>query len=193
MKRLFLLVLALVLPLSAVWGDDLNPDQRWTESIDGSFSFPFSTADAQAFAPGLGGDLSMGYRFDRNFTLSAATGYYQYNVQNQPGSTANLSYIPLLAVARYNLMTGPVHPYIFLGAGVALNTFTLNSSTLGTRETDFLLTPGLGVLFRVADFMGIFFQGRVDIDFTSTGGLGKSTDSPSIFIPLQVGVGFFVL
>lgn len=194
MKRLILLVLALVLPLSTVRGDELKPDQRWTESIDGSFTFPTSTADAQAFAIGLGGDLSVGYRFDRNFSLSAATGYYQYNVQNQPsGSTANLSYVPLLAVARFNLMDGPIHPYVFLGAGIALNSYSAVSNFPSNKETDLLLTPGLGVLFRLTDIMALFAQGRVDIDFTSANGLGKNVDSPSLFVPIQVGLGFFVL
>jgi hypothetical protein len=194
MRKILVAFLVAAWSVPLAFGQELKDDQRWTESISGGFSFPSSESNAQAFGVGLGGSINVGYRFDTNFALLAQTGYYQYNLQG-PASNggANLSYIPLMAVARYNILTGAVHPYFLLGAGVALNGYVLGSNTAVNRQADFLLAPGLGVLFRVADIMAVFAQGRVDLDFTPSSGLGHATDSPSIFVPLELGVGFFVI
>jgi len=98
-------------------------------------------------------------------------------------------------VARYNLIEGSVHPYVFFGTGVAINTTSVSPSAgvkYSSSETDFLMAPGIGILVRVADGAGLFIQTRIDLDFIPMGGMIPS-DSPAIFVPVQAGLSFFVL
>jgi hypothetical protein len=198
MKKGLWLVLLLTLPgIAFADNGDLTADQRWTETADGSLALPSSTDAAQAFNLGFGGDLSVGYRLDRTFTLAVASGYYQYDLSKpNVGENGNFSYVPLLGVVRINLTHEPVRPYLFLGLGVAINSYSVTpggqSSKYTSNQTDFLAAPGVGVLFKVSDSAALFLQGRIDVDFTPANGLG-GTDSPTIFIPLQAGIGFFVL
>ncbi len=196
MKKGLCLALVMILPAMALADEgDLTADQRWTESADGSFSLPFTTNASQALSGGFGGDVSVGYRFDRTFTLSVASGYYQYDISKPPsGWKGNFSYVPLMGVFRFNLNHEAIHPYLFLGLGVALNSYSLTDNSEGSKsnQTDFLAAPGIGISFRVADSAALFLQGRVDMDFTPNSGLGGASDSPTIFIPIQAGIGFFV-
>jgi hypothetical protein len=178
---------------------DLSPNQRWIEQIDGSFSIP-SFRNIVNPELGLGGDINIGYRFDRNLSFFIGTGYYQYNVPPGPGAaSALLAYIPLVGILRLTLGDGLFHPYLFAGAGIALNTYTQNNAPgapvakISEAETDFYLAPGLGVLYRFSSDMAVFLQSRIDLDFTSPNGLGIPLGNPSVFIPLQAGISFFAL
>ena len=177
----------------------LTRDQRWVEQIDGSFSIPTLRTTVNP-ALGLGGDINIGYRLDRTFCLLIGTGYYQYNIPSAPGAAnALLAYIPLVGMLRVTFGDGLFRPYVFGGAGIALNTYTQNNvpgstaSKVDEAEMDFYLAPGLGVLYRLAGDMAVFLQSRVDIDFTSPKGLGILLPNPSVFIPLQAGISFFAL
>ncbi len=197
MKTLCLIAFGLVVPISTLWAQaDLAPDKQWIESVDGSFSVPTSPNSSQAFNWGYGWDILVGYRFTTDFSLSLDAGNYVYNLKNPaPGTTESFSYVPLMVVARYNLLESPVHPYLFWGAGVAVNTTNLSSPAgveHSNSEPDFLMSPGIGVLVRVADVAGFFVQARMDLDFVSQGGLASS-DNPAIFVPIQAGLSFFVL
>ena len=184
------LALLMILPGIALAADgDLPADQRWTETADVALSQPLSTNASKGLDMGFGGDLSVGYRFDRTLTLAVASGYYQYDLSKLgTGAGGNFSYVPLLGVVRLNLTHEAIRPYIFLGLGVAINSYSMTS----TSQTDFMAAPGAGVLFKVADSAALFLQGRVDMDFTPNNGLGGAADSPTIFIPIQAGIGFFV-
>ena len=177
----------------------MTPDQRWVEQIDGSFSIP-SFNGAVNPSLGLGGDINIGYRLDRTLCVFIGSGYYQYNIPFAPGTTnALLAYIPLVAILRLTLGDGDIRPYVFGGAGIALNTYSQNNAPgnpvpkINEAEIDFYLAPGLGVLYRFSSDMSVFLQTRVDIDFTSPTGLGISLPNPSVFIPLQAGISFFAL
>ncbi len=196
MKKGLWLALLLILPGMALADEgDIPADQRWTETADGSLALPLSTSVAQAFSTGFGGDLSVGYRLDRTFTLAVASGYYQYDISKPTaGESGNFSYVPLMGVARFNLTHEAIRPYLFLGLGVALNSYsqTFSSESSKSTQTDFLMAPGAGVLFKVADSAALFLQARVDMDFTGANGFGGTSNSPTIFIPIQAGIGFFV-
>ncbi len=151
-------------------------------------------------ALGLGGDISIGYRLDRTFCLLIDTGYYQYSINPGPDTAkALLAYIPLVGILRITFGDGLFRPYVFGGAGVALNTYVQNSapgspsSKIDEAEMDFYLAPGVGMLYRLSGDMAVFLQSRVDIDFTSSRGLGIPLPNPSVFIPLQAGISFFPL
>jgi hypothetical protein len=178
---------------------NLTQDQRWVEQVDGSFSIPSSTSNLDPDL-GFGGDINIGYRFDRTLGLFIGTGYYQYNLPPAPGATsAVLAYIPLVGILRLTFGDGPFHPYVFGGAGIALNTYIQNNAPgsptpkIDEAELDFYLAPGLGILYRFSSDMAVFLQSRVDLDFTSSKGLGIPLPDPSVFIPLQAGISFFAL
>lgn len=185
------LMLAAFQPLFA---QELNEKDRWIEQVDGGFVFPLSTAVAAGYDRGVGGDVLVGYRFERNFSLSADLGYYDCDQKYEGATGGEWIYVPILVVARYNFGPGWVKPYLLLGAGVAVNTYTLTpgySGKLSARQTDFLLAPGGGVLFIVAKDTALYAQVRFDLNFSGVG--GPWTDSPSVFMPLKGGVSFFVL
>ncbi len=200
MKSLTFMILGWVLSLSTAWAqEELSPSQKWVEQVDGSFAVPSFMATVEP-NPGLGGDINIGYRFDKTLSLLIGSGYYQYNLTTGPPATgAQLSYIPLVGILRLNLGSGPFHPYAFWGTGIAINTFTrINPqgspiSKISAAETDFYLAPGLGIIYAISGYMAVFLQSRIDLDFTSRNGLGIPLSNPSIFIPLQAGISFFVL
>ena len=175
-------------------GQPLAPNQHWIEQVDGGFVFPLSTAASSGYATGYGGDILVGYRFDRSFSLSADLGYYDCDQKFEGATGGECIYVPIMAVARCNFGSGWVRPYALLGAGVAINTYTLTpgyGGKLSNRETDFLLAPGLGLLFVVTGDTALYAQARLDLNFSTTN--GPFTDSPSIFLPLKAGISFFVL
>lgn len=194
MKTKFLVVGLLILAAVPAFSQELNENQKWIEQADGGFVFPVSPSVAAGYARGVGGDLLVGYRFDRNFSLSADLGYYDCDQKFLGANGGEWIYVPVLAVARYNFGPGWVRPFVLLGAGVAVNTYTLTpgyNGKLSDRETDLLLAPGAGVMFIVARDTALYVQARFDLDFSTVG--GPWTDSPSLFVPLKAGISFFVL
>ncbi len=191
-------------PSQSVSGPDqsqssLPQDKRWVEQIDGSFSIPSFTGNLEPNL-GFGGDINIGYRLDRTICFFIGTGYYQYNIPPSTGATsAILAYIPLVGILRLTFGDGLFRPYVFGGAGIALNTYIQNSPPgslapkISEAEADFYLAPGMGILYRFSSDMAIFLQSRVDLDFTSPKGLGIPLGNPSIFIPLELGLSFLAL
>jgi len=178
---------------------NLEPQERWVEQIDGGFALPADPSPAHPDS-GIGGDINIGYRFNRTLALFIGSGYYQFAIPSPAaGSEALLAYIPLAAILRVTFGDGPIRPYFFGGAGIALNTFTQNYAPgsavlkISHAETDFYLAPGLGFLYRFSGNMAVFLQTRVDLDYTSAAGLGLPLDGPSVFIPIQAGLSFFAL
>lgn len=176
------------------FSQELNEKDRWIEQVDGGFVFPLSPAVASGYARGVGGDVLVGYRFDRNFSLSADLGYFDCDQKFEGATGGEWIYVPIMVVARQNFGDGWVKPYLLLGAGVAVNTTTLTpgySGQLSDRQTNLLLAPGTGLLFIVAKDTALYAQVRFDLNFSTVG--GPWTDSPSVFMPLKGGVSFFVL
>jgi hypothetical protein len=208
-----LFLLALVFAVLPAWADDglaprqnlieptnetLAPGQKWIEQVDGGFVFPVSPSAAANFDRGVGGDILVGYRFNRDFSLSADLGYYDCDAKVGGATAGEWFYTPVMAVARFNFGAGTVRPYLILGAGAAFNTFSFTPISLVRQskgEADFLLAPGIGVLFAIATNMALYVQGRLDIDFTPAGGVLGSPfmESPVLFVPVKAGLSFFVL
>ena len=200
MKILLSVIFMWALTLSAVWAQaDLKPDQQWIEQIDGSFALP-SVSTIEISNPGYGGDINVGYRFDHTWALFFGLGYYQYNIATLTDAVSSqLNYIPLTLFIRMTLCEGPFHPFLFAGAGAVINIFSQTFPagdpihTVNQSEIDPYLGPGVGVLYRFEDDMAAFVQTRIDVNFTSFTGLGIPMANPSIFIPIQAGISFFVL
>ncbi len=180
---------------------ELAPNQKWIEQADAGFVFPVSTNVSSVFNVGLGGDILVGYRFDRNFSLSTDLGYYDCDQKGPSGAAAGeWIYVPLMEVARYNFGSGRIRPYVLLGTGVAFNNYHETLINLGQSldlsrvGTDFLLSPGAGVLFVVYSDAAVYLQARMDMNFTPNRSLSSPVvDNPSIFIPVKAGLSFFVL
>ncbi len=200
MKLIMAVMFAWGLAGSAVWAQaDLKPDQQWIEQIDGSFALP-SISTIEVSNPGYGGDINVGYRFNHTWALFFGVGYYQYNIVTLSDAVnSQLNYIPLTLFLRMVLGEGPFHPFIFAGGGAVINTFTQNFPegdpirSVNKSEIDPYLGPGAGVLYKFSSDMAVFVQTRIDLDFTSAFGLGIPMAHPSIFIPVQAGISFFLL
>ena len=191
-------VLLLAAASSPLFSQDLKENQRWIEQVDGGVVYPASKANAAAYGAGFGGDILVGYRFTRDLSLSGDLGYYDCDQKTGGAEAGEWLYTPLMAVARLNIGSSPVRPFLLLGAGIAFNTFSVTPSYLGfkvsERETDFLLSPGAGLLFIIGGNAALYIQGRVDLNFTTDrAGTSPFTDSPSLFIPVKAGLSFFAL
>ncbi len=191
-------ILLLAAAASPVFSQDLKENQRWIEQVDGGAVIPISKANSAGFGAGIGGDVLVGYRFDRDFSLSGDLGYYDCDQKKSGATAGEWLYTPLMAVARFNIGTGWIRPYLLLGAGLAFNTYSITPAYSGIKasqqESDLLVSPGAGFLFVVASNMALYVQCRVDIDFTPEGAPGNPfTDSPSLFVPVKAGISFFAL
>lgn len=184
----------LMLMASGLWADPLPENQSWIEQIDGGFIVPISSAASGDYERGVGGDILVGYRFDRTFSLSADLGYYDCDQKLTGASAGEWIYVPMLAVARWTFGNDWVRPYVFGGAGIAVNSYSLTQGVWGhisNKETDLLLAPGAGVLFVVAPGTAFYLQARLDLNFTNPN--GPWTDNPSLFLPIKGGLSLFVL
>lgn len=205
MKKILLLALFTVLSVSSLWADEvftstpdqLGPNQRWIERVEGTLGFPASSDTSSALNTGFGGGLAFGYRVAPHFSISIASGYYQYNLKNVPATNNGsfLSYVPLESVFSYNFGDGDFRPYVSFGIGAAFNTYSQSSAALQTDtfETSFFMSPAVGLLAVISPKAALFVEGRMDMDFRSNGILGMTSGSPSIFIPIQAGLTFFVI
>jgi hypothetical protein len=194
MRRLGFLIWAVsVLIGGGAWAQELTDSQHWVEQVGGSVGIPLSDQAAEAWDPGFGGDLSIGYRLDPHFSLGIGTGYHQFDFKNPPaGISGDFSYVPLQATARYTFGPGDLKAYFVLGAGVAINTGTTHGhgATLSSTETDFLLSPGVGALLVVDPKAAIFVQAKLDMDFMSK---YFASDAVTLLVPLDAGLIFYIL
>src|ERR1700722_13657248 len=197
MKKLGLFVFILTAFSCAVsFAQALQEDQHWVEEVGGSVAFPTSGDASKTYSTGFCGHFSVGYRISPNISESVMTGYYQFNLQKPaPGSSGDFSYVPLMEVTRVTLGDGPFRPYAFFGLGMAFNTIKLTSAgqTNSTTETDLLLSPGAGLFWSAFPQAALFVQGRLDANFVSNSNPANHNDSPTVFMPLEAGVAFYLL
>jgi hypothetical protein len=180
--------------------DQYGTYQSWIEQLDGGFIFPVSPLASKNYNPGVGGDVLVGYRFDRDLSLSADLGYYAFNQKAASGEGGQWNYVPLMGVVRYNFGHGWVRPYVLMGLGVALNSYSTSaghfgeSSTGSPGEANLLVCPGLGILCKISGETALYLQARADINFVGSGSLPASyADSLTLFIPFDAGLMFFVI
>jgi hypothetical protein len=206
MKKILLLALFTALSASSLWADEiistdqpdqLGPNQQWIERVEGTLGFPASSDTSSALSTGFGGGLAFGYRIVPHFSISIASGYYQYNLKNvsSVNNGSFLSYVPLETVFSYNFGEGSFRPYVSFGIGAAFNTYSQSNAALQTDtfETAFFMSPAVGLLEVISPKAALFVEGRMDMDFRSNGILGMAGGTPSIFIPIQAGLTFFVI
>lgn len=204
---------------------------KFSFSIGPSLLIPASSNTAQQYNVGGGAELLIGYSLSDQFMLGlqawfqdatvnttflASTFQKTYGFSLPPNVvlTGDYSYFPVLAVARYTIgQNQKVRPYLFWGMGAAINQASVavgyqnQSIKITGSETSFLLSPGMGLSLALGDDLEFYFQGGIDIDFTTNSGgdiftltaTGSqpvlesgnlSDDSPTLFIPIQAGLRF---
>ncbi len=153
--------------------------------IDGETSFPQGQLGNTALQ-GWGPEISGGYRFPQNITLSLETGYVGLGFKgNQFNTTWDM--LPILLKGQYNFSSGYIQPYVFLGAGLALNfqSSTFAGTAYTASEVDFLEEAGLGISFSLIEQIYLFIQTKIEIDNTSS---HYAPDQPTVLIPVDVGL-----
>jgi hypothetical protein len=192
MKYLFWVLLPLVLTGSQAWGQALSPIPKWFEQVDGGAVIPASAEVARDYGLGLGGDVLMGYRFNRDFSIAADLGYF-YCGQNTTGVTAGgWTYAPAMILIRYNIGSGWIRPYLLAGGGFALNSYSIavGSSAPSNSEINLLFSSGFGISFILEPGLAVYLQTRLDTDFTPVSVGLPLSDSPTQFIPVKMGITF---
>jgi hypothetical protein len=205
MKKILVLAFLAALSASPLWADEivsspsdqLGTNQQWIERVEGTLDVPASSDASSALNLGFGGGLAIGYRLEPHLSLSLSSGYYQYAVKNIPASSTSgyFSYVPLETVINYNLGDGSFRPYVSFGIGAAFNTYSSSSGALQTNsfETSFFMSPAIGFLQIISPKAALFVEGRMDMDFRANNALGMANGTPSIFVPIQAGLTFFVI
>ncbi|HXL72814.1 MAG TPA: hypothetical protein VN963_04230, partial [bacterium] len=124
----------------------------------------------------------------QNITISLEAGYMDYAARSGVLNTT-WGMAPILLKGQYNFSTGPVQPYVFLGAGLALNaqSSSFAGSNYAASENDFLGEAGAGISFLVMAQIYLFIQSDVQLDNTSS---GYAPDQPTVIIPLDIGFNF---
>lgn len=191
MKRPFWTVVLLMgTALPCLGQTQLGGQQRWIEQADAGFVFPYSKSASADYGAGVGGDLSIGYRFNRDINLSADLGYYNCGLR---GGGGQWSYLPGLLILRFNFGEGWVRPYLILGGGWALNVysppFTPSPGSASQVQVSPMVSPGVGLLFVLFHDLAVYGQVRFDMDYASPG--GSWSDNPTVFMPLKAGLSFF--
>lgn len=218
MKKLALTLVAFLWAGAVLAASSEASDSHWVLQAQGGGDFILSNTvngtpanPITVNSPGWGFNGSVGYAFSKNFSLSAMAGYQvsSISVPNMPSSIGmSLAYMPVQLAGQYYFNNDDTRVYGLLGVGLAFNSFSqsvANAPVTGTseglviQETDFLLSPGLGVAFKLSDKADLFLQGKLDIDFfskdlanwfTSGPGSTKPFDTPQLLFPVQAGLSF---
>jgi hypothetical protein len=157
----------------------------WVFQVNAETGFP--TGDLNNVAnEGWGSEGSFGYRFPQNITVSLESGYAGYSAKNSVLNTT-WDLIPIVLKGQYNFGNAGIQPYVFLGAGIALNSQSSSFAgpTFAKGETDFLVEAGLGISFAVAPQIYLYVQTKIEIDNTS---VNYAADQPTVLIPLDIGL-----
>jgi opacity protein-like surface antigen len=191
MKNIYWILVPLFLT-GHVWCQELLPSQKWFEQVDGGAVIPASAEVSRDYGIGLGGDVLMGYRFNRDFNLAADLGYF-YAGQKTTGETAGgWTYAPMMILFRCNIGSGWIRPYLLLGAGFALNSYSIvvGSSVPASNDVNLLFSPGFGILFALEQGLAVYLQTRLDMDFTPVSVALPLSENPTLFIPIKIGLTF---
>ncbi len=167
-----------------------------------------SSAAATQLGLGFGFDARISYAFDDFFSIGLESGFdtnpFNNNVLGAgsfglpSGATASMTHIPVLVVFQIGMGDegGPIQPYLILGAGMALDSYSLQNAAFPAGTTtswaNFEFDPGLGVAFVLNKGLNLFVQAKFAMDFddNNSDNTGQMADTPIITIPVQMGLSF---
>lgn len=112
----------------------------------------FGNSGAMAFKPGMRGDLHLGYNLTSSFAVELQSGVVWNPVDTIAGNSisGNVYEVPLLANVIYRPFHGAFQPYIGLGCGGAVSTFSSAATPLlpqsyGATDCTFAYQAQVGV------------------------------------------------
>jgi hypothetical protein len=187
-KLVFILLAALVIPVSAGWAaSSSNIEVR----VFGGMVSPVSEGVYQYFKADFSFGGSLGYKLDDQFSLLLDC---QYNMLDfspggdtfDPVSNFKALEVTILEKIRMHSITR-IDPYFFLGEGVAFASFSNPIWGGEPNEIDPMVEAGLGLEFAMVEQFSAFLQTKVSLIFTSD---KVSPDSLTFYIPIQAGLGF---
>lgn len=182
--------------------------EHFVFQFDASAIPAISSAAATQLGLGFGFDARISYAFDDFFSIGLESGFDDNSFNNSvlgagsfglpSGATASMTHIPLLVVFQIGMGDegGPIQPYLILGAGLALDSYSLQNAAFpagsATSWVNFEFDPGLGMAFVLSKGLNLFVQGKVAMDFdnNNSGATGQMADTPIITIPVQMGLSF---
>jgi outer membrane protein W len=180
----------------------------WSLEVGTGISLPLNKDISKYFNSSLILDGSLGYRLSPDFTLLVNVNHNTYHTLATIGLPLTVQW-PNMNVWEGNLLgkyyfsNSSIRPYIFAGPGIATTTFEVRgfqSNThilLGSTETNFVATAGLGLQFQVCHQWNAFIQGAFSFDFTNKGASSlfslisttlPGLPRPTTFLPVEVGL-----
>ncbi len=181
-----------------------KPEKSRWETLTGlGASIPLSSHFQRAYATGFSLDLGEGYQFTDLFSGWLMVNIEPFNSKNDALTGGeNFNLIDAALLAKVNLTSSGVSPYLFAGPGVAYNETRSNTAVvyddygdyylpISSYEVDLMAVGGAGIDLKAAEGFKVFLQGKVVVDLTSSGfAYSSASDSPLILIPIQIGVIF---
>jgi outer membrane protein OmpA-like peptidoglycan-associated protein len=159
------------------------PGDQWFMSLGVGADLPSSNwLPAYQAGVGLGGDFSLGYEFDRTFSLALDLNDFYFTGSNPVGSLSD-DELRILPTMRINLSEGGFRPYLTAGAGLDVQFQSAAGSARVPAYFDAAL--GAGLEFQTASNAWWFLEAKYNMIFVDgiTGG-----DVPVLF-GIRFGLG----
>ncbi|GEM_PF-2539089 len=189
-KILILLLVGFLGWVSQAWADEETRSiTGWIfqDNLGTSFALGGLSNDVN---PGWGGEASLGYRFPIGLEFSFEGGFDAYSGRTDSFyKTWNV--MPLVIKVQYGFGTSLIQPYLFIGAGVAINvkSASADASLSDASETDFLDEGGFGLDFELVHDSSFFIECKIETDYTSSHYASATT---LLLSPLIAGFKFLL-
>ena len=172
---------------------------RWHSSMALGGVFPLSGELQGNYPLGFNGSLGSGYQVSKYFSGWIVVDFDHFTPRGTQSTQYNI--VGLALWAKLNFTDSDLSPYVFLGPGASYNEIRSNTAQgydyytgeiyfpVNAYEFDFMTEGGLGLDVKLSDGFRLFLQGKMTVDFLSRNFAGNVLgDSPSILIPVQLGV-----
>ena len=172
---------------------------RWRSSMALGGVFPQSAGLQSNYPLGFNASLGSGYQFSDLLSEWIILDFDHLSPRGAQGTQYNI--VGLALWTKVNLTDSAISPFVFLGPGLAYNEIRSNTASgydyyagqfyfpVNAYEVDFLAETGIGLEWKLAETFRLFLEGKVTLNFLSSSFAPKAlADSPSVLIPLQMGV-----
>ncbi len=181
----------LVFALSAMLGLVTYQANAQASNIGVHLSTAFPMGDFGEFTNfGIGGGLTYDYYFNDNFNLGIEGEFlnFAYDSEFLDGESFNL--VPILLTGAYHTDFGnELDFYGGLGAGIFLKSSSVEGSE---SESDFGISPRIGVAYELGDRLFLDVSVRYGLIFDATDEGGVSTDNTS-FLGANIGILYTIM
>jgi len=199
MKKIALLVSFLALTVPAAYADDFT-SKLDVQLISGT-DIPVSGKLAEQYTYGYNYGIGLGYRVTDQLSVMAVLESHNHPI-NFNGVDYYYGYTigsnELALQVKYLIPTGPVQPYVFVGAGVDFLSYDYSEYGVGYESekwysSGFLALGGVGVNLPVNDQLSLFAQTKVSAVWWDKATADYWTlDETLAYVPIQIGVDFHI-